>query len=129
MNLYLDDIRSPPITGEWTLARSVGEAKRLLEQSTEPFIRASLDHDLGYVYCRPCAFRDAEEPCGDGNGGFSCDCPCHVEAPSGMDFLKWIQATGRWPENRPVIHSANRPAAERMEAFVNDYGPYQKSSS
>lgn len=134
MKLFLDDIRSPPISGDWTLARSVAEAKRILERSDEPVTHMSLDHDLGYLCCRTCLARsssdDPKESCGDFFAGeFTCDCPCHVEAPNGMDFLKWIRDTGRWPTNRPMIHSANRPAADRMEYFINDFGPYAHPSS
>lgn len=127
MKLFLDDVRAPPLVGDWTLARSVAEAKKILEQNTEEVTHMSLDHDLGYAYCRTCAFRDAEEPCMASDGvNFECDCPCHVEAPTGMDFLKWVAETNRWPTNRPTVHSANRPAAERMEHFIHDHGPYPK---
>jgi hypothetical protein len=134
MKLFLDDVRMPSLHGEWTIARSVQEAQRILENNTEPVTNMSLDHDLGYIYCRTCALREAsgdpDESCGDWlSGKFTCGCPCHVEAPNGMDFLKWIQATGRWPQYRPVVHSANRPAAQRMEHFINDYGPYAHPSS
>lgn len=129
MKLYLDDVRAPPITGDWTLARSMAEAQRLLERTEETVTHMSLDHDLGFVYCRTCAMRDAEDSCLNPDGvSFSCDCPCHVEAPTGMDFLRWIRDTGRWPENRPTVHSANRPAAERMEHFILDHGPYAKQN-
>lgn len=122
MKLYLDDVRMP--LPEFTLVKSVREAIRMVELFDAQITHMSLDHDLGICYCRSCAFSDADEPCLNDNGEVSCGCTCHVPEPTGMDFLKWIHETGHWPPNRPLVHSANRPAAVRMEAFINDFGPY-----
>ncbi len=105
MRLYLDDVRLPRNPEGWTIARSVAEAKHLLESTTELCTAMSLDHDMG------------EGPGGEGD-----------EAPSGMDFLRWIRETGRWPLTKPIVHSANPAGGDRMRNFVEDFGPYQKSN-
>ncbi len=105
MKLFLDDVRNPKNPEGWTVVRSVAEAKHALEHSDEPFTGASLDHDLG-----------VDQTTGEEN----------KDAPSGLDFLKWIHETGRWPLTRPVVHSANPPGARRMNDFISDFGPYGK---
>lgn len=122
MKLYLDDLRSP--YPEWTLAKNLREAVRLVESNE--ITHMSLDHDLGICYCRPCAFSDADEPCFNDNGEAVCGCTCHVPEPTGLDFLKWVHENNRWPPNRPLVHSANVVGAKNMENFINDYGPYGK---
>lgn len=99
MKLYLDDVRTPRSPEDWTIVRSVAEAKHVLENTTELVSAMSLDHDLGE----------------DENG---------KELPSGLDFLKWVKETDRWPLTRPIIHSANPAGGQRMRDFVADYGPY-----
>lgn len=121
-NLYLDDIRVPSTDRDWTIARSVAEARRLI-QTLGPPVYCSLDHDMGINFCRPCAFRDAEDPCWDGDRA-SCDCSCHTPAPTGLDFLTWVQDTGNWPQMKPTVHSANPVGSLRMRQFINDFGPY-----
>ena len=103
MKLYLDDVRTPRNPEDWTIVRSVAEAKQVLEGTTELVSAMSLDHDLG---------EDA-----DGK-----------EEPTGLDFLKWVRDNDRWPLNRPIVHSANPAGGQRMRDFVEDFGPYQKSA-
>lgn len=126
-NLYLDDVRMPPPTREWTIARTVEEARRLI-QALGPPVYCSLDHDMGLNYCRPCAFRDAEDPCYS-ETGTNCDCSCHTPAPSGYDLLVWIQDTGNWPLVKPSVHSANPIGSLRMRQFIEDYGQYDRPTS
>lgn len=124
MKLYLDDVRNPP-DASWTLARNIREAQRLVEANKGQITNMSLDHDLGICYCRPCAFSSSEEPCQDDNGAVICDCTCHVEEPSGLDFLKWINETGNWPTFPPTVHSANPVGGPRMTFYIKDFGNYE----
>ncbi len=105
MRLYLDDVRTPKNPDGWTIARSVAEAKHLLENTTELCSAMSLDHDMG------------EGPGGAGD-----------EAPNGLDFLRWVRDTDRWPLTKPVVHSANPAAGQRMRDFIEDFGPYPKAN-
>lgn len=122
MKLYLNDLRACP--EGWTLARNIREAVRLVADN--PIEEMSLDHDLGMVYCRSCAFSDSDEPCFNGLGVKVCDCTCHVEEPSGLDFLKWIHENNKWPDQKPKIHSGNTVGAMNMRNFISDFGPYAK---
>jgi hypothetical protein len=123
LKLYLDDVRNPP--DGWTLARNIREAQRIVEANKGRITNMSLDHDLGICYCRPCAFSSSEEPCQDDNGAVICDCTCHVEEPSGLDFLKWINETGNWPTYPPTVHSANPVGGPRMLHYIKDFGNYE----
>lgn len=120
-NLYLDDVRVPPGPG-WKQAYSVTEAQKLIRELGPP-TNASLDHDLGVHYCRVCAFRTAgDEPCFGPKD--LCECACHAPLPSGMDLLKWMDAMGFWPINKPTVHSMNPIGKLNMEQFIDDMGPY-----
>lgn len=124
MKLYLDDLRQCP--EGWTLARNIREAQGFVEKNHELITHMDLDHDLGIVYCRSCAFRDAEEPCLNDNGEPTCGCTCHVNEPTGMDFLKWINEKGYWPKFKPMVHSANPVGAQNMRHYIEDCGFYQR---
>jgi len=104
MRLYLDDVRTPKNPDGWTIVRSVAEAKHLLENTTELVTSMSLDHDLG-----------------EGPGGED------KNAPTGLDLLRWIRDTQRWPLSKPMVHSANPVGAQRMRDFIEDWGPYPKA--
>jgi hypothetical protein len=125
LKLYLDDLRSPP--EGWALARNVREAMRLVEANRGQIANMSLDHDLGLCYCTPCAFSSGEESCLDDSGNPICGCTCHVNEPSGYDFLKWVHETGNWPTYPPIVHSANPIGVQRMLHFIKDFGPYEKA--
>ncbi len=45
MNLWLDDVRRPPMDEPWVWVQNLTDAKTILEAITVEF--ASLDHDLG----------------------------------------------------------------------------------
>lgn len=124
MNLYLDDIRQCP--DGWVLVRNIREAQKFVEANHADIVHMSLDHDLGLVYCRPCAFSDAETPCLDNNGQVVCGCTCHVPEPSGYDFLKWLHRNDYWPKMKPKVHSANPVGAENMRVYIDNHGPYGK---
>ncbi len=127
LKLYLDDLRMAP--EGWFRVYDVRQAISLCQThlpSEGEISHMSLDHDLGICYCRSCAFSSAEEPCLNDNGEVTCGCTCHVPEPTGMDFLRWVHENNAWPPNRPMVHSANVVGAARMEAFINDFGPYPK---
>lgn len=74
----------------------------------------ALDHDLGDALCE-----EAGEGCEEPNRK---DC-VHRNAPSGMDFLKWVRDNNAWPQNPPTVHSANPVGALNMRNFINDFYP------
>lgn len=115
MNLWLDDLRTPP--HGWTWIRSVAEAQRVLLAGEVE--HASLDHDLGH---------GCEGGCWDDSGdvtvqrcGKACACGCHA---TGYDLTKWMAETGIWPRLSCRVHSANPAGALSMQATINRYAPY-----
>lgn len=115
MNLWLDDERVAP--HGWTQARNVREAQALA--SDNDIQSMSLDHDLGngIQVCHECALTDQGQPCED--------CHCHERPSTGLDFVTWMAASEKWPQSKPMVHSANPPGAEAMRAMINRYGPYR----
>lgn len=88
MKVFLDDQRPAP--EGWTLVKTAKEAIALLEAGQVEEI--SLDHDLG-----------------------------DVEEDTGYDVLVWIEEGVEWRDFVPPsmkVHSANPPAAERMEQAI-----------
>lgn len=100
MKLWLDDIRDPP-DSSWLVATTADQAIAHMKTAREigdPFIEASLDHDLGHcVACTECK-----------GWGSPCGCRCHL---SGNFVVNWMATEGVWPE-RVRIHSMN-PGARR----------------
>lgn len=105
VKLYLDDERPCPVG--WTLARSVGEAKDIVRR----FIvtHASLDHDLG-------ACSDCLRSVPGAAATLSCR---HI--PNGLDFVRWLVATGAWPPNKPTVHSANPVGRVHMRELIDRF--------
>ena len=89
MRVFLDDERPAP--PGWVAARWLQDVVALLE--TGLVVELSLDHDLG-----------------------------DDERGTGYDVLLWIEqavsARGFVPPARIVVHSANPPARERMDAGI-----------
>jgi len=113
MNLYLDDVRNVP-SPAWTLARTLIEAKSLLE--TRNVENASLDHDLG-----PCPVCDVVEECDEGLMIVT-EGVC-VHGRTGYDLVIWMAETGHWPRNKPTVHSSNPVGAEAMRKAIDRYFP------
>ena len=112
MRLWLDDLRAPP--EGWTQAKSVGEAKALMEKGDVE--NASLDHDLGCTSdCAAC--KAGLEP----NEGQ------HQLAPTGRQFVLWMIENNKWPTHKPHVHSANPYGAMSMNSLIDRYGPYKES--
>lgn len=102
IRLYLDDVRPCPVG--WTVARSVKEAIELCLTFRVSY--ASLDHDLGA--CTPCLQTDP-------NAAIGLHCR-HI--PDGMEFVRWLVATGCWPENKPTVHSMNAGGRQAMQEMI-----------
>ncbi|RYZ14150.1 MAG: hypothetical protein EOO70_07910 [Myxococcaceae bacterium] len=96
--LWLDDERPAP--SGWTHARSVAEAIEVLERG--PVEAASLDHDLGDV--------DAANA---GNPGHT------PRERTGYHLLLWMAEHGRWPRQKPLVHSANPVGRAAMVQFID----------
>lgn len=121
-NLWLDDVREPWRHGAlgWVWAKTVEEAKDILIAGDVD--RASLDHDLGL--CDACiqmseSGRIAEVRAGlIRNDGCASYCSCRHNG-TGYDLVCWMEETGHWPRSRPVVHSANRVGAARMQLAID----------
>jgi hypothetical protein len=104
MNLYLDDVRSPP-DDSWTLVRTAEEARAIIASGVVEC--ASLDHDLGE--CDECAREhDDDEPVP----------PKCRHRMNGYDLVKWMALTGRWPKRKPVVHSSSKTGRANMVAAI-----------
>jgi len=111
-NLFLDDLRSPSEAvntlgvKHWVIARSVSEAKRLVEVRRAPSV-ISFDHDLG--------------PEEDNNG---------------YAFAKWLvekdlEYLETYKDFLPThfqfqVHSANLIGAKNIEGLLNNWLNYKK---
>lgn len=105
MRLFLDDKRPVPDL-RWTLASTARQAIDILK--TQAVDELSLDHDLGHcVACTEC--NGYKTPCG---------CECHW---TGMTVVIFMINTGRWPKNKPTVHSANPVGAENMRRAIDRY--------
>ena len=102
IRLYLDDMRPCPVG--YHVARSVREAIELMRAWT--VVTMSLDHDLGA--CATCIRTDPQAA-----ATLHCE---HV--PNGQAFVRWMIATGCWPREMPVVHSANPSGREAMRALI-----------
>lgn len=99
MKIYLDDCRVPPVG--WTLAKTAEEVLVLLRQGGVEEL--SLDHDLGFYEVSPGVWREDKL------------------APDGTWLVKTMVREGLWPATKPLVHSANDPAAKRMRNLIDDF--------
>jgi hypothetical protein len=98
-DLWLDDVRLPEgdfVGSVWV--KDVSQAILHLEHMT--FARASLDHDLSLI----------------GSVG---------PEGTGYDVVLWMVEHDVWPTEGIIVHSWNVPAALRMCATINQFGPYK----
>jgi hypothetical protein len=119
MKLFVDDFRPAP--GGWTVARTMGEAQDLMLH--HEIDELSLDHDLGA--CRDCIL--ADKHIGDmqtPESTFMNWCPHHED---GTKLVEWMIEHRVWPRTKPVVHSANPVGRARMEAMIEEHGPYRSS--
>lgn len=105
MNLWLDDVRLPPIGWEWV--KTVDEAKeKLLTGRVE---KASLDHDLGA--CNTCMERWR-------TGGVVEEMPNCEHFGTGYTLICWMEEHNIWPPEGVTVHSMNPVGRERMQQVV-----------
>jgi len=104
MNLWLDDIRSPPEDGIWWWAKTADEAIWFLENFRVDW--ASLDHDLADEHY---LLQDRAD---------------HAEK-TGYSVAYWMAENDIWPSVGVAVHSANVVGAERIIGVVDRYGPYR----
>lgn len=112
MNLWLDDVRLPPIGWDWV--KTVDEAKTaLLSGKVE---KASLDHDLGA--CENCwkEYRKQRET------GLTHEwdalMPNCEHFGTGYTLICWMEENDIWPPEGVRVHSANPAGAARMRQVV-----------
>lgn len=121
MNLWLDDVRDPAVHGRlgWTWVKTAQEAIAAIQ--AQPFKSMSLDHDLGI--CDDCFGADTDEKVKlvreslIRNEGCVSYCACPHNG-TGYDVVCWMEEHGRWPEQKPMVHSANPVGAARMRAVI-----------
>jgi hypothetical protein len=114
MRVFVDDVRPLP-AGFDVLCRSVEGFKLLLR--TGKVIFASLDHDMGA--CRACTITgqsvgDMRTP----ETTYTNWCP---HADDGTKLVNWMEQTGHWPVEKPVVHSMNPVGAARMRAVIDKH--------
>lgn len=113
MKVWLDDVRPAP--DGWVLVTSYEEFARLLVNVPDGSIEEmSLDHDL--AVCGTCAnmsstFAVVVFRCVPA----SCECMCHR---TGLDCVKFMAMTGRWPATPPRVHSVYPTGKRSMELLI-----------
>lgn len=121
INLWLDDIRTPP--DGWVWVKTVEQAKELLLKNVVR--RASLDHDLGscddcirsFLGRLPKTLEETQQLWLE-KTKFSAmpNCP-HAE--TGYTLVCWMEEFGHWPVEKPNVHSANPVGRDKMLAAIN----------
>ena len=111
--LYLDDIRNPPNTEKFVIARTAQEAKDLVLEKGCP-IYISFDHDLGYKVPES---KDEIIIVG----------PENTTEETGYDFAKWLIEQDQngiieIPEDFSFnVHSANPIGAKNIHSILMSY--------
>ena len=100
-NLWLDDVRPCPFVGNWQVATNYAEAVDIL--SKYDVIRCSLDHDLAWEHYDQSVARNE-----------------YLEK-TGLDVVRWMAESGRWPATAPIVHSHNPVGARRMAEILADH--------
>jgi hypothetical protein len=112
ISMWLDDMRPAP--DGWVLVTTAWEAIALIKAGK--VARASLDHDLGL--CTPCARR--EEAFKDLTGyRVARNCTCMT----GYKLCLWMAENEKWPDEKPIVHSANPVGAFAMRQIIDRYFP------
>lgn len=92
LDVWLDDTRPAP--EGWLWCQHVHEVVALLKAGRVR--RLELDHDLGMM-------------------------PDGRLEKSGYDLCLWMAEHGRWPTERPTVHSMNPVGAEAMRFVIDRY--------
>ena len=122
MKLWLDDERNPARFGRlgWTWVKTAAEAIAAIRDHDVEEL--SLDHDLGL--CDDCLGADTDEKVQAvrasliRNEGAASYCACPHNG-TGYDVVCWMEEHGRWPTQKPTVHSANPVGAARMRAAID----------
>lgn len=127
MKIWLDDCRPCPYP-DWTVVNTVVAAKELfLNNEVED---ASFDNDLGNA-CNNGCYKEVIDEALVGyldKWGYTevvdvcdrkiCTCTCHDE---GYMLIDWLEETGKWPKNKPTVHSSNAARALYMRSVINKH--------
>ena len=92
VGFYLDDVREPPLSGEWIVARNFEEAILAYARNHLVISTLSLDHDLGEV-------------------ATGLDFLRWLERSYPKDLL----------DKAIIVHSANPVGKARMQNFISDF--------
>jgi hypothetical protein len=114
-NIYLDDVRTPVDTDNWTVVRSYDEfVAKITEIGLENIGLISLDHDLG-----DSAMAEWHNNVYH-NYTLNYD---NITEKTGMDCTKWL--VEQWLDGAPVVpvmvHSANAVGSANMMGYINNY--------
>jgi hypothetical protein len=113
IRLWLDDMRPAP--AGWIHVKTDAEARKYLERGDVQ--QASLDHDLGA--CQSCmGGMDVSEWLA--KSGMQSMPHCE-HFGTGYTLVCWMEETGRWPANKPTVHSANPVGRARMQAAIDKF--------
>lgn len=104
MKLFVDDIRRP-YDDSWATARTVSEAIRLIAQYD--FNEISLDHDIGHEVVVDMVWRAY---------------PCLETFEAVAWFIREKYKTKKDISPKIILHTGNRPAAEKMQNILGDSG-------
>lgn len=115
VNLWLDDIRTPP--EGYLHVKTIEEAKAIILSHTVQ--NMSLDHDLGA--CEDCLGGRTAEEWSESTIYQSMPHCSHIG--TGYDFCLWMAEKGVWPTVKPVVHSANPVGRDRMRGVIDRYYP------
>jgi hypothetical protein len=109
LKLWVDDRRPAP--AGWTRALSVAEAQAFLRSGQVD--EASLHHDLGA--CDACMNGMTVQEWLETH---DYDMPVCEHVGTGLTLCLWMEQTGCWPKQAPVVHSMNHKGAARMRQVI-----------
>jgi len=120
MRLWLDDVRNPvEHTGEcdWTWVKTAEEAIRVIGERWEEIEAMSLDHDLherhyGAGFASSGGYGSAPRP-------YSVD--DYPPPGTGYHVVMFMVETGKWPRNKPRVHSLNDEGRAAMEKKIGEW--------
>jgi hypothetical protein len=113
--IYLDDVRTPILPGEWVVVRNYEEfVDKITEIGLENIELISLDHDLG-----DSAMKEWHKNVYH-NYTLNYD---NITEKTGMDCVKWL--VEQWMDGKPVVdvfvHSANAVGSGNMMGYINNF--------
>lgn len=112
IDLWLDDMRPAP--SGWVHVKTAQEAIALLEGGNVR--KCSLDHDLGA--CAECCPMSPEEWLIEHSMQSMPHCD---HFGTGYTVVCWMEETGKWPMEKPTVHSANPVGRSKMLTTIERY--------